>query len=220
MTSHSHTHALKRAIVALLAAAALVTVYLLLAPGGHTPRIGDASAAAPSGSSAASADASYSVLSRPAIANDDISTWKAATALGGRSGPGVNSTLNFSNARLIYQDDTRAVAAVPTSTEPCLATQFNDGSGALTCSPTLTYGTSIGLVPDSVMSVTFTLTDGTETARKVTDNFWRSPAEAAKVGYVLNGQTPSLELMPMSSLPKGAQISPSGVVSGGAAVGE
>ena len=131
----------------------------------------------------------------------------------------MNSTLDFSDARVIYHDGTRTIAAVPTSTDPCLAAQFNDGSGALTCSPMLTYGTSIGLVPDAVTSVTFALTNGAQENQRVTDNFWRSPAEAVTVSYTLHGQTESVELMPMSSLPEGAHISASGVVSGGAAAG-
>lgn len=204
--AHLHT----RTVAFVLVIAVFAAAYLMFAPGAHTPRIGDASASA----SAGSPGTTFSVLSRPATSKDDVSAWKAA-ALGAQKRTGVNPTLDFSNARLLYQDAGRAVAAVPTSSGACIATQSVDGSGALTCSPAINYGNSVGLVPDAVKSVTFTLADGTQVDQNITENYWRAPAEAAKVSYVVDGQPQGVALMPLSSLPKGAQISPSGVVSAG-----
>lgn len=204
----------RRAIGAVLAIAALAAVYMLLGPG-HAPRVIDTASAQDGSTSAAPASGRYSVLSRPATSKDDISGWPATAALGRDSGPGVNHTLDFANARLVEQDATRAVAVVPTSTTPCLVAQFVDGSSGATCSPMLMYGNSIGLVPDSVKVVMFTMTDGSATQQAVTDNLWRAPAEASTVTYVLDGQPQNIKLMPMGSLPEGAQISASGAVSGG-----
>ena len=153
----------RRAIGAVLAIAALAAVYMLLGPG-HAPRVIDTASAQDGSTSAAPASGRYSVLSRPATSKDDISGWPATAALGRDSGPGVNHTLDFANARLVEQDATRAVAVVPTSTTPCLVAQFVDGSSGATCSPMLMYGNSIGLVPDSVKVVMFTMTDGSADA--------------------------------------------------------
>jgi hypothetical protein len=147
----------------------------------------------------------YSVFARPARPNDDVSGWRVS-----RRPP--DSGVRFPDARLVHQNAHRAVAAVPAPGGPCLVTQFRDGSGAFTCSPALMHGASIGLVPDSVKTVTYTLTDGSTEQQEVVDNTWRSPAEAERVTYVLDGQVESIALMPLSSLPKNARLSESGVV--------
>lgn len=204
-------HRLRLRVVGLLAIVpALAVGYLLLASGGSTSVAAQASAAPPQPAAAvSSASGTFAVFSRPSTAKDNIAGWRVATRKAG------DGDMDFARARIIYQDAKRAVAAVPTRADPCLVTQLPDGSGGFTCSPSFSYGNSIGLVPDSVKSVSFTMTDGTTQEQDVTDNYWRSPSEATKVTYVVDGQTTSLELMPLSSLPKGASISPSGVVSNG-----
>lgn len=188
--------------------------YLLLTSGGASSVAAGASAAPPQPATAVStASGTFSVFARPATAKDHISGWRVAARKAG------DGDMDFSRARVIYQDASRAVAAVPTTGEPCLVTQLPDGSGGFTCSPSFSYGHSIGLIPDSVKSVTYTMTDGTTQRQDVTGNFWRSPEEAAKVTYVVDGQTQNQDLMPLSSLPKGTTISPTGVVSNGTPLG-
>lgn len=154
----------------------------------------------------------YSVFARPARDRDNISGWRVPRRH-------RETGIRYADARLVHQDAHRAVAAVPAQDQAapgrdqaCLVTQFRDGSGALACSPTLMYGESIGLVPDSVDTVTYTLTDGTTQQQDVVDNMWRSPEEAARVTYTIDGRVESIALMPMSSLPANARLSESGVV--------
>jgi hypothetical protein len=75
------------------------------------------------------------------------------------------------------------------------------------------HGSAIGVVPDSVQSVSFKMTDGTTVRRDVTDNLWEAPAEAASATIVIDGRSNVVNLMPQSSLAAGATVGPDGIVS-------
>lgn len=154
----------------------------------------------------------YEVFARPANGADDVSGWRI---------PAVAQELGVqpSGARVVFRDQTRIVAAVPSAKGPCLLSRFQDGSGGLNCggpagkiSVTLGYDGALGLVPDDVKTVMFTMTDGTVDTVPVRGNLWRSPAEAARASFVVDGVPQDIELMPRSSLPRGASVSPTGVV--------
>ncbi|RKQ87543.1 hypothetical protein C8N24_5568 [Solirubrobacter pauli] len=205
------SHSFTRAAGAAVGLAVLLALYFLLGPA-SAPRV-VAAASAGAGNAASAAADGYSVLERPATPDDDISRWATPAAARRLQGPGMDPSLRFEDARVVYRDDTRSVAIVPSSTTPCLVTQFGNGSGGITCSPTLTYGSSFGVVPDSVKEVEFTLTDGSVVSHAVQGNVWHSPAEAASVRYVIAGTSTDLALMPLSSLPKDAKLSRWGTVS-------
>lgn len=208
---------LRPKFLAVLGAAVALLAAVLLTLSGHSASAA-AEVGAPASAAAASAPAAplqaangtFSVFARAATAEDDISGWRIP-----RNGVDEKFGMQFNAARVVYQDATKAVAAVPTAAGPCLVSQYRDGSGGLTCSPTFTHGVSVGLVPDAVKTVSYTMTDGSTQTETVTDNTWHSPTEAAQVTYVLDG-TPHVEaLMPLSALPKGSTIAPTGLVTSG-----
>lgn len=192
-------------------ATAVACVALLLTWIGGSDSPSPAGAAAP----AAAADDSFSVFDRPATGDDNTAGWRARE--------GSSTELDFTNARVVFRDSSRAVAAVPSADGPCLVTQFQDGSGGEACggkgklTVNAGYNGAIGLAPDSVKSVTVALTDGTKRDLAVEDNVFVSPVDASRVTYELRGNTESIELMPASSVPSGATIDAAGVVSGGKA---
>jgi hypothetical protein len=157
----------------------------------------------------------YSVFTMARAAGDDISSWKLPEAAQEQLG------IDRTRSHLIFRDSSRSVAVVPTNEGPCIVQQFKDGAGGVACGGggnppvVLGYDGAIGLVPDSVKTVTYTLSDGSTQLGTVTGNAWHSPVEAAKVTYAIEGGRRSFELMPRSSLPKGATISESGMVSAG-----
>ncbi len=63
--------------------------------------------------------------------------------------------------------------------------------------------------------MTFTTTDGSTQTTPVTENVWKSPVEVAKASFSIDGRLFEVELVPRSSLPAGATIEPTGIVSGG-----
>lgn len=160
--------------------------------------------------------AGFSVLERPAMPADDVTRWAP------RADPAVGA--RFAEARVVHRDAGRVVAAVPARNGACLLSRLPDGSRAMSCGgdadhfpATVGYAGAIGLVPDAVRAVTFTMTDGSVRTAEVIGNVWRSPVEAATAAYAVGGRVHRVGLMPRSSLPAGARLSPSGVVSGGAA---
>ena len=156
----------------------------------------------------------YSVFSRAATSADDVSSWPMRAENFDQLG------LRLDQARVVYRDAVRTMAAVPATDGPCLLTRLRNHGGGLNCggagrlTVALGYLGAIGLVPDSVDTVTFAMTDGSTQTAKVVDNTWNSPAEAASATFSLQGRSVSIELMPRSSLPKGTTISDDGVVSG------
>jgi hypothetical protein len=163
----------------------------------------DASASAPPSPQASGrgqwAAGTYGVFNRPARRDDDLSSWRA------RDDHGLG--LRLSEGRVVFRDGSRAVAAVPATDGPCLVTQFADGSGGVVCGgadhPTVSTGYvgAIGIVPDSVGSVTFTLADGSTVAGAVDENTWRSPDDALRVSYSVAGREQQAELMARSAAP-------------------
>lgn len=211
MASHLMAHIGKYTLAALLSVA-MGALTLVLVATDSTQATASSSGGQPAGGSAGK----YSVFDRPATtASDETRGWRARQD----PGPRENFGLRFAEARVIQRDGGTAVAAVPASNgSPCLAVQYKDGSGGLSCGgPGTTaalvgYNGATGIVPDSVQTVTFTLTDGTTQTSQVEGNVWRSPPEAAKVTFMLGDRVEEIELMPRSSLPEGATITDSGVV--------
>jgi len=122
----------------------------------------------------------------------------------------------MAEARLVSQDRTRTVAAVPAEKAPCLISRFADGTQTASCAlesdqqpASVSYSGAIGLVPDAVDSVTLTMTDGTTRVVPVNHNVWTAPDDAAKAAYTLDGTVVEVELMPRSSMPAGATSDPS-----------
>jgi hypothetical protein len=159
---------------------------------------------------AAVAAMTYSIFASPtARFNAAASGWSPPPAEAG-----VGARLQ--EARLILQDKTRTVAAVPASKAPCLFTRFADGSQTIGCGHTadeqptsVSYSGAIGLVPDAVDSVTLTMTDGSTRVVRVENNVWKAPDDAAKAAYSVAGSVVQVELMPRSSIPAGATTDPS-----------
>jgi hypothetical protein len=121
--------------------------------------------------------------------------------------------VRIQDARVVYQDATRIVAAVPGEFGPCLVDASTNGVRGGACATKedehpmlLGYSGGIGLIPDGVKAVVFTMTDGTTDTQDVSGNLWRSPAEASRLSYVLDGREFDVALMPHSSIPEGVVI--------------
>jgi hypothetical protein len=165
----------------------------------------------PSAPSAA-ATTSYSLLSRPTTAADtNVTDWKLQ--------PNARLGTRPAGARVVYSDAWRTVAAVPSNAVPCLVSEYRDGSQSTSCGTTddemtaaVSYLGSIGLVPDSVQNVTYTMTDGSQQIGGVKNNLWQAPSEAKEVTFTVGDKEESIGLMPASSMPKDAKIAPNGTV--------
>jgi hypothetical protein len=100
---------------------------------------------------------------------------------------------------------------VPGKVAPCLYVA-RSGSEHLSCgtipgeTALVTYNGSIGVVPDSVKSVTFTMSDDSQQVVSVTNDVWQSPLEASKVTFTLDGTVHTIDLLPHSTLPAGLQF--------------
>ena len=173
-------------------------------------------AAAPAGSplSRDSGGTRSSVASTYSIFAGSTSRFNAATP-GWRPLPD-DIGARMAEARLISQDRTRTVVAVPAAKAPCLVSRFADGSQTASCAlsrdeqpASVSYSGAIGLVPDAVDSVTLTMTDGAIRVVAVEDNVWTAPDEAAKAAYSFAGRVVEVELMPRSSMPPGEPTDPS-----------
>jgi hypothetical protein len=197
-------------LITLLAVLASTIGFLELRPdrsGADSAPLGQAEAQTPSGT--------YSVFTRPPRASDSVESWRLPEFSG--------ITLNTPAARRVAEDATKTVAAVPATgvDGPCLATRYSSGGTALNCAgsngiiASIGYTGAIGLVPDSVTTVTLTMTDGSSRAATVADNTWRAPDDASQATFSLNGEQKIVRLMPRSSLPEGAKLSPDGLVTVG-----
>lgn len=170
-----------------------------------------ANSAEPAAPSAA-ASSTYSVLSRPTTeADGNVANWKLL--------PNASLGTRPDGARVVYSDAWRTVAAVPANSIPCLVAEYRDGSKSTSCgtnpdevTASVSYLGSIGLVPDSVGTVTYTMTDGSQQVGGVKNNLWQAPSEAKTVSFTVGDKQHSVELMPASSMPKDAKIAPNGTV--------
>jgi hypothetical protein len=190
----------------------LVVLAFALAVGATQVRLPSASSLqTPSRPGDASAT-TYSIFDRPAAAGDDVSRWNV------RARPTID--LDLGSGRLVHTDATKSVAAVRADKGLCLLQRFADGSSGLSCAlrpdevvAATSYDGAIGLVPDAVQTVTFTLTDGSATSIPVVDNVWKSPVEATKAVFTVPGTgVREVDLMPRSSMPKGTEITDDGIV--------
>lgn len=169
---------------------------------------------ATAGTSPPRPDQSFSILDRPLRASDNISSWRFPSA--------AERGLNVARARVVQRDSRKTVAVMPSNEGPCLATKSLAGQG-LSCAPvgataaTVSVEGSIGVVPNSVTSVKYEMTDGTVRSGQVSENVWKAPIEARRVSFSLRGKTETIDLMPPSSLPDGAVVGDDGVVSIGGA---
>ncbi len=197
-------------LVTLFAVLASTICFLELRPdrsGADSAPLGQAEAQTPSGT--------YSVFTRPPTASDSVASWRLPEF------PGI--TLNTPAARRVSDDATKTVAAVPATgvDGPCLATHYSSGGTGLNCPApngiiaSIGYTGAIGLVPDSVNTVTLTMTDGSSRSETVVDNTWHAPDDASRATFSLNGDELIVHLMPRSSLPAGAKLSPDGLVTVG-----
>ncbi|HEX6023055.1 MAG TPA: hypothetical protein VFZ00_13730 [Solirubrobacter sp.] len=167
-------------------------------------------------SGTAASEHRYSVFARPADPNDSVADWDIP------ANPRIG--LDISGARIVESRPERQVAAVPAAKAPCLVTRFTGGSRGVSCAmepgqtPALvTHDGAVGLVPDGVQTVTFTMSNGSTIADRVVDNVWKSPVEATAVSFTIDGAEQQVQLMARSSLPEGAAIGADGIVSGGTA---
>jgi len=165
------------------------------------------------------ASQTYSVLARPADPND-VRFAQSSAALREMAARSPQLGLEPSGARIVQSDNSQTVAVVPATTTPCLVSEGGDAHFSVSCGtpnqPTtamVTYGSAMGVVPDSVDEVSFKMTDGTVVRGAVTNNMWSAPAEAASANIVMAGHTTVVDLMPRSRLPKGATVQPDGTVS-------
>lgn len=162
---------------------------------------------------------SVSALRTPASSDDNVSRWRVTTAMNARGNP---EGFEFASARVVHRSPSRTFALVRSREGLCLMAEASDGSGGLNCAPpnefpdSLGYGSSIGIVPDAVKSVTFTMVDGRSETVPVVGNVWKAPPEAAAVDFQVGSRARRVELMPLSALPDGATVSPAGVVNIGA----
>ena len=202
------------AVVAVIACA-LVVVLLSQSTGNS----GSAQAAPTGGSiQAAGADnVSYGVLAQRADA-DDQRFAQSSVALRETAEQAPQLGLEPNGARVVRSDAAGTLAVVPAKAAPCLVSE-SSSSRAVSCGtpehPTtaqVTYGSATGVVPDSVATVSFRMTDGSTVRRAVEDNLWEAPAEAASATIVVDGHSTVVELMPATALPEGAKVGPDGLV--------
>ena len=162
-------------------------------------------AAAPAGSplsrdgAGARSSAAASVADTYSIFSGSTSRLNAATP-GWRPLPDSIGA-RMAEARLISQDSTGTVVAVPAAKAPCLVSRLADGSQTASCAverdqhpASVSYSGAIGLVPDAVDSVTLTMTDGATRVVAVEDNVWTAPDDAAKAAYLFSGRVVEVEL--------------------------
>lgn len=179
-------------VLALLCTAIGVFVWALASPGSR------ASAQRPS--------SAYSLLDRSptpadtAIRNEINNLAKAAPEI------------QAEDARVIRRAVDETLVLVPRSDDQlCVERLRTDGTAgggcvargvAETAGIAFTIGPNIGVVPDGVDRVDFTLRDGSHTTSPVDGNVYRVPAEATEGTLVLDGSTYSIAFIPRSALPK------------------
>ena len=176
--------------------------------------------AAPTAASVQEAEAenvSYGVLARPADADDERFA-QSSVALRETSERDPQLGLEPDGARVVRSDAAGTLAVVPAEAAPCLVSE-SSSSRAVSCGtpehPTtaqVRYGSATGVVPDSVSTVSFKMTDGSSVRRAVTNNLWEAPADAASATIVVDGHSTVVELMPRTALPEGATVGPHGLV--------
>ena len=194
--------------------AALGIAGVALGVGGGKP-VDKHSAAA---TSSTGPNAAYSIFARPTAAAD-MAAWKVPASRIAEDKP--DQRLDFSLAKAVRATAAKSYTAVPAAFGPCLI--GNAASGVTVSCPRsegetaalVNYAGSVGLVPDSVRQIAFTMTDGTEREVAVSDNTWSAPAEASSATFVASGRKQVVELLPRSSLPSDAQLSPDGLVTSG-----
>jgi hypothetical protein len=149
----------------------------------------------------------YGLLRTVATPDDDVSTW------GVHPIPVVSP--QFAGARVVLRSATRSIAAVPAKFGPCLVARIANGSRGMACGtnrdehPAMVgYEASIGLVPDSVESVTYAMADGSDQTARVVGNMWKAPPAAVTVSYTDGKRSFRVELMPTGSLPADAELDP------------
>lgn len=113
---------------------------------------------------------------------------------------------------------TATIDLVPSAKAPCLYLSNDAGFESLSCgdesgeTAAVGYGWAVGLVPDAVKAITVAMSDGSQRQLPVVDNTWVAPPEAVSVSIQNGSKNQSIDLMPLSSLPAGATILPSGAV--------
>lgn len=128
--------------------------------------------------------------------------------------------LDPSSASVVREDERgRFLSLSGRDGQPCYVVELPDGSSGGGCGTrnggvvSAGTGAGIGIVPDSVKTVVFTLKDGRSVEGRVVNNVWTSPAEATGIRYTVRGVVEQAELTPASQeLPAGAQMRSDGFV--------
>jgi hypothetical protein len=161
--------------------------------------------------------ATYRVLARPANARDEgFARSSAALRKVAERSPEIG--LEPRGARVVRSDDARTLAVVPAQAAPCLVSEGPSAPASVSCgtgtepkTAMVNYGSAVGVVPDTVQTVSFTMTDGSVVTGEVSDNMWNAPAEAASVSFAVDGRARTIELMPLSAQPEGTTVGPDGI---------
>jgi hypothetical protein len=167
--------------------------------------------------SGAAVTESYAVLEGQASDRDEnfarTSTWLAEIAA---DKPELG--LRSDGARIVASPWSHTLAVVPARVVPCLVDGYGEPGSSIACgteahpvTAMVNFGAALGVVPDSVESVAFEMTDGSILTRPVDANIWRAPAEASRVHFAVGGKSLSVELMPLSHRPEGAVTDADGV---------
>lgn len=168
---------------------------------------------------ASGSSAGYMVLSRPATAQDSEYV-RASTILRTTASRAPDLGLDPGGARVLRSDHSQTLAVVPAKAAPCLVSgnggpgsHISCGTGSQPVTATVSYGSAVGVVPDSVGTVSFKMTDGTVATRDVVDNLWDAPAEAKTASFAVDGRSVTVELMPLSARPDDASTGADGMTS-------
>lgn len=111
-------------------------------------------------------------------------------------------------ARLLSKTESSTLLLVPRRDGTVCFTKLDaSGEAGIDCntaggSPFLaTYGQASGVVPVSVESVTFTLSDGSTQTTATPDGTWSAPSEAASISYGTGASKYTEGLLPASTKP-------------------
>lgn len=186
---------------------ALLVLAGVLAAGAAAAAAGDSNA----GSAAAEVPAFSSV--RPTEAGTAFVVSPVTRAMAAEAGFKLEA-----RGKEVSRSAHRRVIAVPVMDgPPCLVTEGAAGTG-LSCATeawgpiaSVGYEGSIGIVPDGVTTISYTMTDGSTRRGSIADGVWKAPLEAEQAAYTANGAAVVVDLMPPSTIPVGVAVDANGV---------
>lgn len=204
-------------LIAAVLLSGLATGWFLLSSSSNPAEEGEATA-----TSIPDQNRDYSVFDRATTeADEQASKWRLPDTLPAQG-------IDMSSARIVLENRSTVIAAVKSNVGPCLVKHHVAlQSFGLSCpadpavgknqDPSATaasvgYGVAVGVVPDTVKNVDYTLSGGGTERVAVHGNVWKAPADATKVTFTINGQAAQIELLPAGALPKGAKLCSNGLV--------